>query len=305
MVQTEVTEPSVLDLNSQHDNSPREQLTDQAIWFKAIPLASSLRKEVRLYARKFMPFSPYPLEDYEAYSQLAAYEAVRDWHKNQGFIARGCVSDRRETGEKKVTVEQYFWVKIKHIFSRISTNPAQQDVVPQIFTQPTKEKPRFYTRPQEADPDGREEDISQEPERRGESVDVNEAGRGACIFSSYVEEYEEEQERKPTGAANKSTALSAMLGAENERAFFTRRMIGAALKKMSQPEKEVWEELLQGHSVQYIAEERQCTRHNVEKLRDRGLKRIMRIFSQGALPDVDDKQLPSLVEKMAVVRRVK
>lgn len=304
MVQAEVAEPSFLDSNAQQNNFPREQLTDEAIWLKAIPLAKSLQREVRLYANKFMPFSPYSVEDYEAQSQLAAYEAVRDWHRNQGSSKKGCGTDGVDSGGKKVTVEQYFWIKIKNMFSKISTNPAQQDVVPQIFAQPKKEKSRFHARWQEIDVDERMEEDSRELERGEESFDVHEAGAGACIFSSYLEEYEEDQERKPTAVSNKSTALSVVLGAENERSFFLRRMIGTALERMSQPEKEVWEDLLQGLSVLHIAENRQCTRHNVEKLRDRGLKRVMRIVSQGDKPGADGREFTSLIEKMEILQRV-
>lgn len=65
-------------------------------------------------ARKFATFSPYDIGDYLREAAIVAFEAMK------------LAGERGESARQ----EGYFWVMLKHAFSELSTNPAQQDVVP-------------------------------------------------------------------------------------------------------------------------------------------------------------------------------
>jgi RNA polymerase sigma factor (sigma-70 family) len=86
------------------------------LWQEAVAFVSdrNRRKIIGKMARKFSIYSPYDIGDYLREAAIVAFEAMKL---------------SREKGES-ARQEGYFWVMLKHAFSDLSTNPAQQDVVP-------------------------------------------------------------------------------------------------------------------------------------------------------------------------------
>jgi RNA polymerase sigma factor (sigma-70 family) len=96
--------------------SKRSQPKDDELWHQAIAFTSDRRRRniITKIARKFMVFSPYEVEDYLSEAAAVAFEALK-------------------TSEAKNDLERwegYFWTLLKAAFSRLSTNPSQQEVVP-------------------------------------------------------------------------------------------------------------------------------------------------------------------------------
>ena len=93
-----------------------QALREGALWRNArMFLSAPARKAIiTRYARKFMLYSPYDLEDYFSEAHLASYRAMQACSRN---------------GEPE-DCERYFWTLVKSAFSQMSTNPAQRDVIP-------------------------------------------------------------------------------------------------------------------------------------------------------------------------------
>lgn len=94
----------------------QERKQEGELWQEAVAFVSdrNRRKIIGKMARKFSIYSPYDIGDYLREAAVVAFEAMRL---------------SREKGES-ARQEGYFWVMLKHAFSELSTNPAQQDVVP-------------------------------------------------------------------------------------------------------------------------------------------------------------------------------
>ena len=99
-----------------HDEHEQEKKPEGELWKEAVAFVSdrNRRKIIGKMARKFSIYSPYDIGDYLREAAIVAFEAMRL---------------SREKGES-AKQEGYFWVMLKHAFSELSTNPAQQDVVP-------------------------------------------------------------------------------------------------------------------------------------------------------------------------------
>jgi RNA polymerase sigma factor (sigma-70 family) len=197
-----------------------EGLPSDLLWQHAISFVSDKKRKkiIEKVARKFMNFSPYEVNDYLAEATAVAFEAMRL---------------SREKGESE-KAEGYFWVLLKNAFGRISTNPAQQDVVP------------------------------------GED-----AGPLACIFEEYTEEWNEESGTSPTAVSATITPLQRVAQRETLESLVLRKSLQSALELMTEKEREVWHMIFDGKSSQEISERLGTSRQNVEKLRDRGIEKIV------------------------------
>jgi RNA polymerase sigma factor (sigma-70 family) len=199
---------------------PGGEVPPDVLWQDAISFVSDKKRKkiIEKVARKFMNFSPYEVADYVCEAPAVAFEALRL---------------SREKGEPE-KAEGYFWVLLKNAFGRISTNPAQQDVVP------------------------------------GED-----AGPLACIFEEYTEEWNEEGGRSPTAVSTSSTPLQRVMRRETLESLVLNKGLQSALELMTEKEREVWQMIFDGKSSQEIAEKLGTSRQNVEKLRDRGIEKIV------------------------------
>src|SRR5512139_388578 len=91
----------------------QERKQEGELWQEAVAFVSdrNRRKIIGKMARKFSIYSPYDIGDYLREAAVVAFEAMKL---------------SREKGEA-AKHEGYFWVMLKHAFSELSTNPAQQD----------------------------------------------------------------------------------------------------------------------------------------------------------------------------------
>jgi len=199
---------------------PGGEAPPDVLWQDAISFVSDKKRKkiIEKIARKFMNFSPYEVADYVCEAPAVAFEALRL---------------SREKGEPQ-KAEGYFWVLLKNAFGRMSTNPAQQDVVP-----------------------------------------GDDAGPLACMFEEYTEEWNEESGKSPTTVAGSSTPLQRVMRRETLESLVLRKSLHSALELMTEKEREVWHMIFDGKSSQEIAEKLGTSRQNVEKLRDRGIEKIV------------------------------
>lgn len=100
------------------------------------------------------------------------------------------------------------------------------------------------------------------------------AGPLACIFDEYIEEWDEEEGRRPTGVSENVTPLDKAMTRESLANVLLKKGLAEALKGMTDREREVWAMVLDGRSSQEIAAKLGSSRQNVEKLRERGLAKI-------------------------------
>ena len=94
----------------------RQESSDAVHWRQALAFVSSPGRKAAIvrYARRFMVFSPYDVQDYLCEAHLAAFEAMK-------------VCLRKNEPER---YEGYFWTLVKSAFAAMSTNPSQRDIVP-------------------------------------------------------------------------------------------------------------------------------------------------------------------------------
>jgi RNA polymerase sigma factor (sigma-70 family) len=200
-------------------------LPDEMLWQNALSFVSDRKRKniIGKVARKFMVFSPYGVEDYFSEAAAVAFEAMKLSLANNDVLRQ----------------EGYFWTMLKSAFYKMSTNPAQQDVI------------------------------------TGEG-----AGSMACVFDEYIEEWSEDNDKPPTGVSSNVTPLEKAVNRETLDDVLFRKGVNAAFQIMTDREREVWEMIFNGRSVQEIAQRLGTSRQNVEKLRERGIAKIQ----NGCLP---------------------
>lgn len=211
------------------DRSGQDQeLKEEALWQGARRFVLVPRRKAMImrYARKFMRFSPYEMRDYIAEAHLAACQAMTLCRRN---------------GEPD-KCERYFWTLVKSAFARMSTNPAQRDVIPGQDAGPLAVVFEEYT-----------EEWSDEEGRKVRPT-------GAFLGGQYA------------GRAARLESIDSILRA---------RQVRAALAAMTPRQREVWSLLLEGRDTNEVACILGGSRQNAEKLRETGLAKVKRCVKGG------------------------